>query len=279
MFDLAPTPRYRLARPPLVQAIAQIRYPVRAHLQSLEGVTKIQDDVEALFPYLSEQQVQSLSFLLSPGAPVQAGGQTSKAWQFSDDAGWIFAVSPDNASLTAGGGQYGSFADFAERFRLILSALSENTGVGRCDRLGVRYIDLAEVPLDEDDAWRRWFRPELTGWGSSEVLGSDTTLVASIAQTQLSARPTGELSGPPVDVQAIIRHGYLPPNTALPGVPIQSQSAAFLLDMDLFVEGPQVFDVDALDAQLDILHTQIDRFFRWTLAPEGEEHFGLEEEA
>ncbi len=111
------------------------------------------------------------------------------------------------------------------------------------------------------------------------MIGADTTLVTALTQTQLTARPVGVLSGPPVDVQGIIRHGHIPPNTTVPGVvPIQPQGAAFLLDMDLFVEAPQPFDVESLTSQLNLLHSQIDGFFRWALAPGGEAYFGLEEQ-
>lgn len=278
MFDLAPVPRYRLARPPLVQAIVQITFPVRARLQTLEGVSPIQDRLETLFPYLNQQQIQAVQVVLGPGAPPGiSGGEARPSWQFSDDAGWVFALAADNASLSIGP-QYSSFDEFAARFRAILEALREAAGVLRCNRLGVRYIDIAEVvDPSTPGVWREWFRPELTGWGATDALGADTTLVASIAQTQLKASPTGDLSGPPVDVQAIIRNGYVPPNTVVPGVPVQPQSPGFLLDMDLFVEGPQEFNVDGLANQLEVLHEQIDRFFRWTLAPAGEAYFGVEE--
>jgi uncharacterized protein (TIGR04255 family) len=279
MFDLAPVQRYRLARPPLVQAVVQLRFPVRAHLEGLEGVSPIQDRLETLFPYLTQQQTQSVAFVFGPGAPPPgpAPAQSTRIWQFSDDVGWLFALAPDNASLSIGP-QYGSFAEFDERFRAILQVLSEVAGVTRCDRIGVRYIDLAEVTDPTNpNVWRDWFRPELTGWGATDAMGAATTLVASIAQTQLTARPTGDLTGPPFDVQAIIRHGYIPQGSVIPGLPTQPESAAFLLDMDLFVEGAQEFDVVGLADQLDLLHEQIDRFFRWSLAPAGEAYFGVEE--
>jgi uncharacterized protein (TIGR04255 family) len=100
----------------------------------------------------------------------------------------------------------------------------------------------------------------------------------SITQTQLAAPPTGDLTGPPVDIQAIIRHGYVPQNAVLPGVlPAQLERAAFLLDVDLFVEGHQTFDETELTRQLGLFHDQIDRFFRWCLSQAGEEYFGLED--
>jgi uncharacterized protein (TIGR04255 family) len=278
MFDLMPQPGYRLARPPLIQALAQVRYPLRARLQTLDGVAPVQDRLEPLFPYMAEQQVQQVSLLVSPGADAQAESQTSRSWRFTDDVGWALALAADSATLSVGP-QYGSFDEFAHRFRSILGALAEAGGVARCDRLGVRYINIAEVPVASPTEWRNWFRAELTGWSTANVIGADTTLVTALTQTQLTARPVGVLSGPPVDVQGIIRHGHIPPNTTVPGVvPIQPQGAAFLLDMDLFVEAPQPFDVESLTSQLNLLHSQIDGFFRWALAPGGEAYFGLEEQ-
>lgn len=277
VFDLMPRPGYRLGRPPLVQALAQVRYPLRARLQTLDGVASVQDRLEPLFPYMAEQQVQQVSLLVSPGAAAQAESQTSRSWRFTDNIGWALQLAADSATLSVGP-QYGSFEEFAHRFRSILSALAETGGVVRCDRLGVRYINIAEVPAASPTEWRNWFRPELTGWSTSNVIGADTTLVTSLTQTQLTARPVGDLSGPPVDVQGIIRHGHIPPNTMVPGVvPIQPQGPAFLLDMDLSVDAPQPFDVEALTSQLNLLHGQIDGFFRWALAPGGEAYFELRE--
>lgn len=276
MFTLPVSQRYRLARPPLTQALAQIRFDVRARFQSLEGIAPIQEELDALFPYMAEEHVEQISLLLGPaglaGAPQ---GESARVWKFSDDAGWSVTIGPDVATLAVGN-QYQSVDDIAERFRTLLDALSRSGGVRRCTRLGVRYINLAETPPGEEGAWRRWFRPELTGWVGGDVLAAD--LVASVTQTQLSARPTGDLSGPPGDIQAIIRHGYVPPNTLVPGMPPTTiEQPAYLIDLDLFIQTPQPWVPEQLSAQFALLHGQIDRFFRWTLAPEGERYFGLEE--
>jgi len=278
VFDLPVPGRYRLARPPLAEALAQIRFPLRAHLNTLDGVAPVQDHLNALFPYMTEQHVQQVTLLGQQGGPPQAESQTSRAWRFTDDAGWTLLLAADSVSLSAGA-QYGAFDEFVSRFERVLGALAEAGGVARCDRLGVRYINIAPVPVGIPDDWRGWFRPELTGWSATNVVGDQSTLLTSIAQTQLSARPVGELSGPPVDIQAIIRHGYIPPGIIIPGmVQIQpAQQAAFLLDIDLFVEAPQSFDTRSLIEQLEILHRQIDMFFRWSLAAAGENYFGLEE--
>jgi uncharacterized protein (TIGR04255 family) len=277
VFDLAPVRRYRLTRPPLVQALGQIRYPLRARLQTLDGVAPLQDLLVDVFPYMDQEQVQQVSLLVGPARPPTSETQTARSWRFTDDAGWSLVVSADSATLAIGP-QYGDFTEFSSRFRTVVRALQEAAGLPRCDRLGLRYIDVAQVPPGDDDAWHHWFRPEITGWAATPLVGGGTQVRTSITQTHLAASPTGELSGPPTDIQAIIRHGYIPANAMVPGVlPEQTANPAFLLDVDLFVEGHQPFHPDELSRQVTILHDQIDRFFRWALASEGEEYFGLEE--
>lgn len=277
VFDLEPVGRYRLARPPLVQALGQIRYPARARLNSLDGVAPLQDTLTDLFPYMNQQQVQQVSLLMGPGIPASGETQTANTWRFTDDIGWTFVVAADAATLSIGP-QYGDFEEFRSRFAQVVAALHEVAALTRCERLGLRYVDVAQMPPGNEGAWREWFRPELTGWGGSPVLDGDTSVLTSITQTQLAARPAGELAGFPMDVQAIVRHGYIPANTMVPGLlPEQTASPAFLLDIDLFVEGHQPFDAEELPRQLTVLHDQIDRFFRWGLTDAGEEYFGLEE--
>ena len=276
MFGLEAAPRYRLARPPLVEALGQVRFPVRAKLATLDGIAPVQELIEAAFPYMNQQQVQQVSLLMGAAGPAAAESQTAQTWRFTDDSGWSVVIAPDTATQSVGP-QYGAFDEFSDRFRTVLTGLAEGAGVSRADRLGVRYLNIAEVPPGDEGAWRQWFRPQLTGWSGSEAVGDTTRLITSITQTQLAAEPVGELSGPPVDVQAIVRHGFIPPGTMVPGVlPRQPQSPAYLLDIDLFIDGAQTFDVDELARQATMLHDQIDRFFFWAVAPAGREYFGLE---
>jgi uncharacterized protein (TIGR04255 family) len=253
-------------------------YPVRPSLQSVEGIAPLQERLEPLFPYMAQEQVQQVALLMGPTGPPSAESKSAHNWKFTDDIGWTLVVSVDTATLSVGP-EYGDFDEFSMRFRTILEALREDAGVTRCDRLGLRYIDVAQVPPGDEDAWRTWFRPELTGWPATAVVGDTARLVTSITQTQLLVQPVGELSGPPADIVGAIRHGYIPANTIVPGVSRLSalQSAAYLLDIDIYVGAQQPFDPAELAQQITIFHDQLDRFFRWVLTPEGEVYFGLEE--
>jgi uncharacterized protein (TIGR04255 family) len=275
MFRLEAPPRYRLTRPPLNQALVEVRFPVQTGLASIEGVAPIQQQLGTLFPYLNQQQVQQLSMLVSPGVPASAEAQTAHTWRFEDDSGWTLVLGPGSATLSIGP-QYSEFREFSDRFSAVVSALSISAGVMRADRLGVRYLNIAEIPPGDEHGWRRWFRPELTGWSGTDIIG-DSRLITSITQTQLAAPPVGELAGPPVDVQAIVRHGVVPGNTVIPGaVPPQLQRPAYLIDLDIFVEAPQPFDPQELSRQVTVFHSQIDRFFYWAMTEDGAARFGCE---
>jgi uncharacterized protein (TIGR04255 family) len=275
IFRLDVAPRYRLARPPLNQALVQVRFPVRTGLATIEGIAPIQRQLGTLFPYLKQQQFQQVSLQVGPGAPAAAETQDAHAWLFEDDVGWSLALTPDSATLSIGP-RYSEFREFSDRFSAVLTALSNNAGVPRADRLGVRYLNIAEIPPGAEGAWRRWFRPELTGWSGTELIG-DSKLITSLTQTQLAARPVGELSGPPVDVQAVVRHGVIPGNTLIPGAVAQpSPQPAYLIDLDVYVEAPQPFDPEELSRQVAAFHDQIDRFFYWAMTDDGAAYFGCE---
>jgi len=276
MFGLDPAPHYRLSRPPLVQAFGQVKFSARAKLATMEGVAPVQDRLDSVFPYMSPQQVQQIALLVGPSGASAAGSPPAQMWQFEDDAGWSLNVSADTATVSVGP-QYGEFSEFSDRFRATLAALADGAGVSRADRLGIRYVNIAEVPPGNAMAWQTWFRPELTGWPATDTVADGTHLVTTITQSQLTAPPTGELAGPEADIQAWVRHGLVPANTMVPGVlPMQPRGPAFLLDIDIFTEGPQLFEPGELTRQLTILHDQIDRFFFWALTDEGATYFGRE---
>lgn len=276
MFGLPSAPQYHLTRSPLAQAFGQVQFSTRAKLATLEGIAPVQERLDGVFPFMKPQHVQQVSLLVGPSGASAAGSQSEQTWQFEDAHGWTLGLSADTATVSVGP-QYGDFGEFSARFEAVLSALAEGAGVTRADRLGVRYVNIAEVPPTDPDAWRSWMRPELTGWIATGTVADGTRLLTSITQSQLAAPPEGELSRSPADVQAIVRHGLVPPNTMVPGVlPVQPQGAAYLLDIDLFVEAPQAFDPAELSGQLTMLHDQIDRFFYWALTDDGATYFGRE---
>ncbi len=280
VFEIPQPLQYRLAQSPLVQVLVQVRFPLVAHFQELTGVADIQDSLLDLLPYMERQQVQQLAVALGPaGIDIAPPAEPTVVWRFTADDQWACMLEPGSSALMVGGDDYHGIDDFAQRFKRVLEALHRTRRIRRCDRIGVRYVNVIEPP-GGGRSWVRWFRSEMIGWMGSAIVGNDTQLQMSLTQSQLAAKPTGPFAGFPADVQALIRHGVLPLGTEIPfdiGITRQLDQEAYVLDLDLFIQAPQRFDLPELMKQFTALHTQIDAFFRWSLTPEGEKHFGLEE--
>ena len=183
---------------------------------------------------------------------------------------------PNSASLSVGT-QYVGIEDFAARFETILAALAEVEQLRRCDRLGVRYLSVAGETTAGRANWRSWFRPEVVTWVGTDVLPQGS-LVSSLTQTDLLATNADPMFTGVGPVRGLIRTGVVPAEAVIQGLPpVKASSSSFIVDLDLFVESPQKFDTEQLHSQFLSLHSEIDRFFLWTLSEEGRKHFGFKE--
>jgi uncharacterized protein (TIGR04255 family) len=272
MFRLAPAPSYHLDRAPLAQALAQVRFPIIAILESLAGIAPLQEALRGRFPYMEQKDTHEVGILIGPGGPSEPMTSSQKTWELTDDYGYRLVVQPDRATLSVGD-SYSGIGDFGDVFGQVLGAL-QNYGVPRCDRLGVRYLSIAADDPGSPGQWQVWFRQELRGLVD---IVETTSLRTSQTQLQLRTPATNEYADFPAAVQAIIRHGFAPRGSDLPGVPpIKLGSDAFFLDLDLFSNGQQAFDAAPIAAQFRKLHAEIDRFFYWALTDDGRDYFGLE---
>lgn len=273
LFEVPEAPRYRLERAPLVQALAQVRFPLIAALETMAGIAPLQEVLRQAFPYMEQEQAQEVSLVVGPAGPAGGASTASVTWKLTNDVGTVIVIGAGSATLSAED-SYSTVEAFSADFERMLLAL-KSVGVPRCDRLGVRYLSLASDLPGEERSWRHWFRPELLGWTGSKAV-ADGVLDTSVNQVMLRHPPTGDLAGPPADVQAIVRHGAVSAGTEIPGIaPIRVQDPSYLLDLDVYVAARQPFDPAAILEQFETFHAQIDRFFYWSLTPKGAEHFGI----
>jgi uncharacterized protein (TIGR04255 family) len=274
LFNIPETPQYHLSNAPLVQALAQVRFPLVASLESMAGIAPLQEALRDDFPYMEQEKTQEISFVVGPAGPGAGSSAESVTWEFTNDVGNLLVIGAGSATLSAGA-SYSGVANFSKDFASMLSALT-SARVPRCDRLGVRYLSLAANLPGEERSWGKWFKPEIVGWAGADVVDS-SSLETSMNQVKLRRAPVGDLAGPPADIEATVRHGAVPAQTIVPGIPpIQVAQSSYLLDLDVYVVGHQVFDRDLILEQFELIHSQIDRFFYWSLTSEGVEHFGLE---
>ena len=273
LFRVPEAPRYRLERAPLVQALAQVRYPLIAALETMPGIAPLQEALRGTFPYMEQELLQEVSLVVGPAGPAGGGSAASVTWKLTNDAEALIVIGAGSATLSAGA-SYTTVEAFSADFERVLDALA-SVGVPRCDRLGVRYLSLAPDLPGESRSWRRWFKPELLGWAGSEFV-AEGALETSVNQVMLRQPPTGDLAGPPAEVQAVVRHGAVSASTEVPGIPpLRVSNPSYLLDLDVFVAGHQPFDSAEILKQFAMFHRQIDSFFYWSLTKEGAEHFGM----
>ena len=278
MFDLDDPPRYVLDQAPLRQALVQIRYPLQARLASLAGIGEFQDALGETFD-LSENRELNLDAQFSPEGVVGEAHETV-TWTFAPVAGPRIILTPSSLTLSVDGVDYRGVEVLESELRASVTILQSTLGISRCDRLGARYLSVAEITKDSEGDWAGWFRPEVIGWaGHKGVLESGVRLNLSMSQTMLDGGTfTDEVDAP--YVRAVVRHGVVPAGTTIPGIPeVTTSAASVVLDLDFFVEGRQRLDADILAGQFHQLHADIDRFFAWSLTASGREHFGWSEQA
>jgi uncharacterized protein (TIGR04255 family) len=272
MLDLPGPPRYRMAAAPLVQALVQVNFPIVTRLQTLEGAAAVQAALGGQYPYLSQNVVQQMSLMVGPAGP--AGPQTSQnvVHELTSDDGWTLTLTVSSATLSVGE-DYAGVDDFAHRFTELCAALAATGDLPRCDRLGLRYLDVVEI--EDADGWQDWFQPEIVGVAAPAL--SQETLLSSLTETRLRKQPDGPFQALRLPVEGILRHGVVPAGSVLAGVPPRPvQQRTFVFDMDTFVTAPQPFAPEALSDQFLALHTEIEKVFHWAVTDQGKVRFGYE---
>jgi uncharacterized protein (TIGR04255 family) len=274
MLVLPDAPRFRMTAAPLAQALVQVNFPIVVSMQTLEGVAPVQNALGVRFPYLSQNVVQQMSLMVGPAGPAAPQTAQSIVHELTGDDGWTLTLTVSSATLSVGA-EYAGVDDFADRFTEVCSALAGSAGVVRCDRLGVRYLDVVEIG-DAAEGWDRWFRPEIIGVAAPNLSG--TSLLSSLTETRLQQQPEGPFGALQSPVEGILRHGVVPAGSVLLGLPPRAiEQRAFVFDMDASVTSPQPFDDEVLPEQYRALHAQIEKAFHWAVTDEGRVRFGYEQ--
>ena len=273
MLDLPSPPRYRMSAAPLAQALVQVNFPIVTRLQTLDGAAAVQAALGKRYPYLAQNVVQQMSLMVGPAGPA-APQQTSQnvVHELTSDDGWTLTLTVSSATLSVGE-DYAGVDDFAGRFAEVCAALAATGDIARCDRLGVRYLDVVEI--EDADGWQDWFQPQIVGVATPAL--SRDSLLSSLTETRLRKQPDGPFQTLSSPVEGILRHGVVPAGSMLAGVPPRSvPHRIFVFDMDTFVAAPQPFDADTLADQFRALHGEIEKVFHWAVTDQGRARFGYE---
>ena len=258
--DLAPTPfgdpapEVPLSDPPLIVALAQVRFPTVASIAREDFIGPFQESIREDYPYLVHE-LETVSIQLSEGG-VQAQTSSSPVWRFLDNPEKpVWKVSLATSFVALDTVDYPSHAEFLERLRAVLAALSQTVKPVGCTRLGLRYVDRIEAGPDLASL----IRPEMLGVTCIEP-GDGAELAHILSDAQFNRRGA-MLHG---------RWGLLPPNAVLDALYGSSlEVPSWILDLDMYADNIDGdFDVDRLVHVAEGFANDIYRFFLWAVEPE-----------
>ena len=248
--------RVVLRRSPLKLIVAQLRFTSILSIQRQEFVAGFQEDIRGDYPVLEQQQgVQVQLPAPVPSPPIVV---TSTLWRFlSPDRKWVAALAPDFLALETEA--YGTFADFAARFEVLLAALVSRFRPSQQVRLGLRYVNqFSSSARPEPRNWQTFIRPELLGALVSESFGS------GVAQARQDIRVRQE-------------DGWFVLRLALSRQE-EGEPSAIVLDFDYYDEEQRQLDPVDISQKLSRYNDVIYRMFRWAVLQPLLEEFEPEHE-
>jgi len=261
-----------MSAPPLAQALVQVNFPIVGRMQTLDGAVAIQAALGDRYPYLSQDIIQQMSLMVGPAGPAAPQTSQNVVHQLTSDDDWTLTLTVSSATLSVGEG-YAGVDDFAARFAEVCVALAAAGDITRCDRLGVRYLDVVEI--DAADGWQDWFQPQIVGVATPAL--SRDSLLSSLTETRLRTQPDGPFQALNFPVDGVLRHGVVPEGSTLAGVPPRPvPNRTFVFDMDTSVATPQPFAAGTLADQFRVLHGEIEKVFHWAVTDQGRARFGYE---
>src|SRR5271165_5872974 len=127
-----------LTRAPLVNVIAQVRFPAVMKIEADSGfVATFQEAIRKDYPILRPER--QLGVMVGPAGiqPQDAG----TVWRFEtkDPDAWQVTLTSTFVSLSAK--RYTSRSDLLARLTMVVQALDAWLSPDICDRIGVRYVD------------------------------------------------------------------------------------------------------------------------------------------
>jgi uncharacterized protein (TIGR04255 family) len=254
-FGEAPILEIPLPEAPLVNVVAQMRFPKIATIGQQDFIAPFQEALRDLYPIMRAEQ--QFAVVLSPeGVTQQAQGLV---WRLNEaEPGWSVVLCPDFLAIETP--NYSSRDDFLGRWEYALQALDKLVHPVVFDRLGVRYLNRL-TGSDSGQDLPQLIRPEVYGTLGIDVPSGE--FIANFSNAHF------RLDGP--EMQA--RWGRLPAGAQIPGVePLDEPS--WFLDVDVYVQEQRQFSIESAMSVSRHAADHAYRFFRWAVTNEFLRRFG-----
>lgn len=243
----------QLQRAPLVQVVAQVRFPKILSLATEVGISGVQAELRSRYPVL--QQEKTVGVLITPNGVTAGGQETDTVWRLATkDSDWTVSVGSTFVALATM--NYTSREDFCGRLDHILDVMARVVDPVVAERVGLRYTDRVDEPAHVASL-ADFVRPELLG-GYAIGLPGGVTLDHTLCESLYTFDGS----------HLMARWGVLPPGAILDaGIPAV-EGRSWILDLDVFKVGRTDFDVAELSSTVRGFADQAYRFFRWAVTDE-----------
>jgi uncharacterized protein (TIGR04255 family) len=251
-----------LPRAPLARVIAQVRFAPILAIRSPDAVSIFQEKIRPNYPILNEDRIHQI--VATGGAPDVREGSI---WRFTDDKRqWRASLSVDFVALETSA--YLSRQDFSERLGALLIALEASFKPAEVQRLGLRYID--RLTGDAVDRIGELIRPKVLG-----ILQPNKEPPVDVGDAILYLMTEAQLIAAEGRIQA--RWGKLPENATYdPDALEPINKSSWVLDLDMFTQGPLKFESEELRTTATKFAERIYSVFREMVTDEFLKFFGGE---
>nr|WP_276976678.1 TIGR04255 family protein [Ferrimicrobium acidiphilum] len=256
-----PVQEVLLAGSPLVNVIAQVRFPAVMKIEDSAFVANFQEAIRKDYPILRPER--QLGVLIGPGGvqPQDAG----TVWRFEtkDPDAWQVTLTPTFVSLSAK--RYTRRSDLLDRLTVVLHALESWLHPNICDRIGVRYVD--RVTGEQLARISTLVRPEILGVAGDETARGSAEIVHALSDTLFRLDDSSQLRG---------RWGRLPAGATYdPGIE-PAREPSWVLDLDHYTSQQEDFDLATIGGKVTDFCDRIYTFFRWAVTDTFLDEFGAE---
>jgi uncharacterized protein (TIGR04255 family) len=235
--DLPAPSTTKLERSPLSLVVCQVRHEQNDAASDPKRGVAIRDALKDRYAVLEQQIGQELTIAAGPTGAQTLPGSAIRGWKIrSDDETWNAVVMPEFFSLETT--RYDRWDDFRDRLSSFAAAVNDAIDVSLEQRIGLRMIDQITHPdVTTPHDWRSWIDPSILGPILHDRLGVGVVTTQQVVQLE-----AGE------GRSVILRHGCFRDQDA-------GGQWTYLLDHDCFVQRGSPFEVNALMAAIEDLHT------------------------
>ena len=257
-----PAQEMPLIRAPLVNVIAQVRFPAVMKIEDSAFVANFQETIRKDYPILRPER--QLGVLIGPGGvqPHDAG----TVWRFEtkDPDAWQVTLAPTFVSLSAK--RYTRRSDLLARLTVVLHALEGWLQPHVCDRIGIRYVD--RVTGEQLDRISTLVRPEILGVAGDEAALGSAKVVHALSDALFRLDDSSQLRG---------RWGRLPAGATYdPGIE-PAREPSWVLDLDHYSSQEEDFDLATIGGRAADFCDRIYTFFRWAVTDAFLDEFAAEQ--